>query len=336
MANDKQEAWEQKYRRLAAAVGTPYDADVLIYSGEIEDTAADELIGLAKKKTRRKNVVLLLASRGGSPDAAFRMARVLKRYYAKFILFIYGMCKSAGTLVAVGADEIILSDFGEFGPLDVQLGKKDELLESMSGLNITQALASLNTRTLDFFNDALIELRTTSKGQISTKLASEIASNLAVGSYKEIYSQIDPIQLGAIERAINIASDYGKRLASKNVRPTTIDRLVNRYSSHNFVIDLEEAKELFHIVRVPNEVEEELCETISFVLRDQAEKPFATILNEFKQEQNHDQTTDNQQPDQGSKGAQEGSQANNSTAPKARTPARTKPVAVVGGAGGET
>src|SRR5687767_8964123 len=139
---EQQESYERKWKRLAGEVGAAYDADVIIYSGTIEDITADILIGIARQKNRRKNVVLMLASRGGSPDAAFRMARALKRYYKKFILFIYGRCKSAGTVVAIGADEIVISDFGEFGPLDVQIEKQDELFENVSGLNITQALTS--------------------------------------------------------------------------------------------------------------------------------------------------------------------------------------------------
>ena len=217
------ESHEEKYTRLANAVAAEYNADVFLYSGDIEDAIADQLITLAKRKGRRPNVVLMLATRGGSPDAAFRIARCLQRQYKRFILYIYGTCKSAGTLISIGAGEIILSDFGEFGPLDIQLGKRDELAETVSGLNITQALTSLNTRATDCFRSMLIELRSGSRGQISTKLAAEIASNFSIGLHEKLYAQIDPAQLGSMERSINIASDYGKRLQSrtKNVKPGT-------------------------------------------------------------------------------------------------------------------
>lgn len=309
-----QEALEQKWMRLSAEIGTKYDADVILYSGEIDDGTADDLIRLAKEPSRRKNVVLMLTTRGGSPDAAFRMVRSLQRYYGKLILYIYGMCKSAGTLVAIGADEIILSDFGEFGPLDVQLGKKDEILESMSGLNITQALNSLNARTLDFFRNSLVDLRSGSKGQISTKLASEIATNLAIGVYDKIYSQIDPVQLGAIERAIHIASDYGDRIKKENVKPHTIDRLVSRYPSHNFVIDLKEAKELFKQVREPNKIEEELGECISHVTRDQADKSIILKLNAIKEPTHEVVSTGTEQS---AEGARQGDAADNAAAASA-------------------
>jgi hypothetical protein len=110
-------------------------------------------------------------------------------------------------------------------------------------------------------------------------LASEIASHLSIGVYEKIYGQIDPVQLGSIERAINIALDYGQRLQSKNVKPGTLDKLVSGYSSHSFVIDLKEAEGLFHNVRKPSIVEEELGDCISFVTRDPASKPFVQKLN---------------------------------------------------------
>ncbi len=43
MSESKQETFEQKYQRLATEVGQQYEADVIIYSGEIEDETADKL-----------------------------------------------------------------------------------------------------------------------------------------------------------------------------------------------------------------------------------------------------------------------------------------------------
>ena len=314
----------EKWRTLSAEVGKKHTADVIIYSGKIEDQTVDTLIGIIRQKDRRENVVLMLASRGGSPDAAFRMARCLKRYYKKFIIFIYGRCKSAGTMIAIGADEIIISDFGEFGPLDVQLDKQDELFENISGLNIMQALTSLDTRTQDYFREIVVDLRTGSKGAISTKLASDIATKLAIGVYDNIYGQIDPVQLGAIERAINIASDYAKRLQSKNVKLGAIDKLVNRYPSHSFVIDIEEARDLFQNVRVPDDVEQQLGECIAHVLRDQSQTSFTMKLNE--PEQSNEGNIEN--TEQGTTGAQGGGTADNAPSANQAEPFKSRPRAV--------
>ncbi len=322
-----QETHSEKWRRLANSIADKYEADVVLYSGDIEDWVVDELIKLAKQADRKENIVLMLTTRGGSPDAAYRMARCLQHQYKKIILFIYGICKSAGTLVSVGAHEIILSDFGEFGPLDIQLGKRDELFEQVSGLNITQALSSLNARAQEMFRDTLIDLKKGSRLQLSTKLAAEIASNLAIGLYEKIYAQIDPAQLGEIERSIHIASDYGGRLKTKNVKHETIDQLVSGYSSHGFVIDIEEAKNLFEVVRKPDETEEELAECIDWVSRKPAKDPFALKLNTTKEDiineqQCHESTV------QGADGAESGSGSDNSASSTAELRVAKRPRAV--------
>lgn len=279
----RNDGWEA----LAATVGDVHDADVILYSGGVEHEGADRLIRIAKSTQRRPNAFLMLTTRGGSADAAFRMARCLQTHYDHLVIYIHGMCKSAGTLVAVGADEIVLSDFGEFGPLDVQLGKKDELFESTSGLDINQALNSLNVRTYDFFRHVLIGVRTGTRGQVSTKLAAEIATKLAVGAYSHVFSQIDPAQLGANERALQIAVEYGNKLSAgrKNVRREAIERLATGYPSHSFVIDLEEAKSLFRNVRTPTDTEERLGECISFVTRDESDESIVELLNKPANEQ---------------------------------------------------
>ena len=48
--------------------------------------------------------------------------------------YVDTVCKSAGTILALGADVIIMSQYAELGPIDVQLQKEDEVGESTSGL----------------------------------------------------------------------------------------------------------------------------------------------------------------------------------------------------------
>jgi hypothetical protein len=320
---------EEKWQRLANLVADKYNADVVLYSGEIEDGVADQLIKLAKQTVRKENIVLMLTTRGGSPDAAYRMARCLQRQYKKIVLYIYGICKSAGTLVAVGAHEIILSDFGEFGPLDIQLGKQDELFETVSGLNITQALNSLNTRAQDVFRSTLIDLKGGSRGQISTKLAAEIASNFAIGLHEKIYAQIDPVQLGSIERSINIASDYGSRLKTDNVKENTVDKLVSGYPSHSFVIDIKEAETLFNVVRMPDANEEELGECISWVTRDPAKNTFVQKINTvIMKEPANEESCSKTSNDKGTNRAQSRSSQDNSVGSESdiETPSRPRAI----------
>jgi hypothetical protein len=118
---------------------------------------------------------------------------------------------------------------------------------------------TLESRVLASFESHFRQLRFSMA--LPTRLASEIASGLAVGTYKEIFAQVDPMRVGDTERAVKIAWEYGERLArsSKNAKEGTLARLVAEYPSHSFVIDREEARELFHKVDDPTEAERSLA-----------------------------------------------------------------------------
>lgn len=222
------------------------ETDLYIYSGGIAGEGADQLITTVQENTkRRKNAALALTTFGGDPNAAYRIARFLQNTYGSFNIYVFGYCKSAGTLVALGAKEIIMSEFGELGPLDVQIPRVDEL-DHESGLVYHQALLTLRAHAFDFFEECYLNLKNRSGGTISTRTASTIASSMAVGLLSPLAEQIDPLKVGEVIRALNLAEEYGKRL-TKNTK--ALQKLTSQYSAHGFVIDYKEAKELLGNVR---------------------------------------------------------------------------------------
>ncbi len=122
----------------------------------------------------------------------FRFIEYVKRYYQYFTLYVVGHCKSAGTLIALGADEIVMFDFGELGPLDVQLSKEDEMTNT-SGLSLRQAIMVLQDEAFSMFEDCFLKLKGRSGGTITTKTASEISSSLVTGLFAPVFAQIDPL-----------------------------------------------------------------------------------------------------------------------------------------------
>jgi len=246
-----------------------YEADLFIFSGPIERPQASMFLDTVESNKSRKNVVLIICTHGGDADAAYIMARFLKANYDKFTLFVFGHCKSAGTLIALGSDEIVMSHRGELGPLDVQLLKTDELLFRGSGLDIGQAITSLSQQAFEIFETYFIDIIKKGGGAITTRTAAEIATHLSVGLISPITSQIDPLRVGEVERAIDIAYEYGTRL---NVDAEKVDSLINDYPSHSFVIDYEEAKSLFRNVRRPTEGESKLEHVLQELVDDEGRK----------------------------------------------------------------
>lgn len=266
----------KKIHEVASELSTNLQADIFVLSGEISETTADRLIHEARSiQEMQENVILILTTYGGLPDAAFRIMRFLQRKYKKITLYIFGYCKSAGTLMALGADEIVMSDFGEFGPLDVQVLKSDELYGRSSGLDIHQALNVIGSQAYTMFESYFVDLTRSTEGLITTKTATDIASSMAVQLLTPIMSQIDPLRLGEMNRIMQVAQDYGRRLSNKTLsqnRDRTIQKLTSGYHEHGFVIDYEEAKELFQEVEVrePTELEQTLEHLLMDVVREPA------------------------------------------------------------------
>lgn len=230
------------------------DTDAVVYMGPIDRIGYNAFTDVLPK-TKRKKLLLVLGTYGGDPHAGYRIARAAIHYYGSdnFSILIPAFCKSAGTLICIGASELIMFDKSELGPLDVQIQKRDEMFQLSSGLDIMRGMSYLQMEALDAFNSYLIEINGGSG--LSTTIASDISSKLVTGLYEPLFAQIDPIKLGEMSAALQIANEYGTRLdqKSKALKPQALKQLIHDYPAHGFVIDRAEARTLFKKVEKPND-----------------------------------------------------------------------------------
>jgi hypothetical protein len=256
------------------------DRDLLVFSGSIDsDTGETFIRQLLEYKGVRKKATLYLCTYGGDPHAAYRMARVLRRRYPGHVRILIGsLCKSAGTMIALCADSLGFSDFGELGPLDTQLSRPDEVLQRASGLEVFSTLQYLTDHAFTCFEQNMLTIIRRSGQTVSTRLASEIASKLTTGLLKPITAQLDPYRIGIAQRGLEVTKVYGRQLANvKNLRTNAdeiVEHLVKDYPTHAFVIDQEEAKTLFKNVDSFNETEQQLFEQLRAALERPSDDPF--------------------------------------------------------------
>jgi Serine dehydrogenase proteinase len=228
-------------------------ADIYLYNGPIRDDGYAKVLAAVGQERTSNSAILLITTYGGDATAAYRIARWFQTFYQQFSLFPTGVCASAGTLLAIGANKLYMSPFSELGPLDVQLFKRNELGERKSGLVTKAALNALQEAALEFWEYFMLQIKMKSYGNISFDKCADIASSVCGPAFAEMYKQIDPSILGADDRDMKVAQEYGERLAEKgqNIAAASIARLVNDYPSHDFVIDFKEAKDLFEDVELP-------------------------------------------------------------------------------------
>jgi hypothetical protein len=145
-----------------------------------------------------------------------------------------------------------MAPFGELGPLDVQVLKKDELFERRSGLLTTYALKELKDTSFELFEHFMLNIKRRG-GAISFKMASEIAGKITADIMDNVYEQVNVEAIGEDTRNLKVASEYCSRLDRRfqNIKMRGIESLVHGYVSHDFVIDFEDAQTLFKRVERP-------------------------------------------------------------------------------------
>lgn len=243
--------------------------DVFLYRGALRRSDDLRFIEFVSKNIHHESVTLIVVTYGGDPDAAYKIGKYLQSKYEKISVLIPGLCKSAGTLLAIAGDELVFTPYGELGPLDIQLTKTDKVAALESGLSIVKAFETLENNARSTFLGLVQEIVAWSGGVVSYQTAAHSAAEMIGGLYGPIFSRIDPEEVGSRTRAMQIAADYGRRLDKRfqNLRCESIDTLAQTYPSHSFVVDQEEASELFHRVRDAAPAEKGLVEALGFRAR---------------------------------------------------------------------
>ena len=238
------------------------NTDIYIYSGPIGavdssfDLSSFFIQKVLNKKDKKENCLLFLTTYGGNPDAAYKIASILRSEYKNYNVVICGYCKSAGTLICLGASKLYFSKIGEIGPLDIQTKKTNDFFKQQSGLDLLTFQEIVKGWTYSAFEHCFINFTRNSAGIISIDLIVDVATKLSKDLYAGIISKVNPTEIGEIYRALNIATQYGNHLKSPNVKVGTIDKLVSAYPCHSFVIDKKQSEELFEEVKpLDNELE---------------------------------------------------------------------------------
>jgi Serine dehydrogenase proteinase len=169
---------------------------------------------------------------------------LLRRHCGGFVAIIPRHAKSAATLLTLGADEIIMNDHAELGPLDVQMYDADRE-ERLSGLDEVQSLERLQAFAMDALDRTtwMLWKRTRKRFKTLIPLATEFVTKLT----HPMFMGIDVVRYTQMSRALKVAEEYAKRLLRKNYGDDAQEiakSLVEDYSEHEFPIYPDEAVEL--------------------------------------------------------------------------------------------
>ena len=178
-------------------------------------------------------------------------------------VFIPDFAKSASTLVALGADELWMSDSAEIGPLDAQIQDPHDPDRYISALDEFRSVDYLRTHSFEMINEfAKMLKRTTS---LATKDRLRLGIEYTTQLMAPLYQNVDPLHFGGSHRSVEMGMEYGRRVMSRYAYrdwpAAEINELLRSltwaYPSHSFVIDYIEALELgLHVKLLAGEVDD--------------------------------------------------------------------------------
>jgi len=206
-----------------------------------------ELIG------EKDNIDLFLYTRGGDMVVPVRIVKLIRNYCKKFGVIVSYRAHSAGTLITLGADEIVMSKLGELTPVDPTTEHPFNPRDPVDQKKVIPISVEDITSYLLLAKD---------KGSIKDDKMAEIYDNLTKHSYPDP-KHLHPLALGNVYRAQRMIRILAQRLlglhmdTEKKSNKEAVDKIVNEITSnicvHNYPIYRDEAKSLGLNVIIPKD-----------------------------------------------------------------------------------
>jgi len=185
---------------------------------------------ILKIPENEKKIDILIISRGGDPIVSWRIISLLRERFDEVGVLIPYEAFSAATLIALGANEIIMHPFSNLGPVDPQLhitrnneGKQE---------NVNFAAEDLS-HFLDFVNTDL---------GVSDQEQKERAFEL-------VAKEVGALPIGFAKRSSNLALSLGEKLLNMHMddhsKVKAISESLNKsFYHHGYPVGRTEAKEI--------------------------------------------------------------------------------------------
>lgn len=150
---------------------------------------------------------LFLYTRGGATDVPWRIVRQLRHATTKdWNVLIPFRANSAGTMIALGADEIVLCSEGELGPID-------------PALNIRRQVEGTAVQDTIRVEDVMAYVRfVNERGGLTDQEAVALA-------FVKLLDRVDPVLLGNLYRTHTHIRDVARRIISSRRKPPSAEVL---------------------------------------------------------------------------------------------------------------
>src|SRR5262249_11929049 len=175
---------------------------------------------------------LFLCSNGGSGTVPWRLVSLFREYAKGFNVLIPYRAYSAATLIALGADEIVMHPFAELGPIDPTVSNDFNPTEQPSGRRLGISVEDVKAYV------------TFIKSTVGITHEDELIKAIEL-----LATQVHPLALGNVERFLAQSRMIAKKILRTHMADSedhTIDEIIENMASklyfHGHPINREEAK----------------------------------------------------------------------------------------------
>lgn len=177
-------------------------------------------------------ISLILYTSGGNTSAAWNLVNLFHMFCDDFEVIVPGKCMSAGTLISLGANRIVMTKQASLGPIDPSI--QHPLGPPIPGAS-AEARAGVSVEAVNGYLDAI------RKYGGSGALEGQALLDLS--------NKVHPLVLGQIFRSRQQIRDLARKLLIKHTSETQkikeiIDFLCSESGSHDYTINRREAGQL--------------------------------------------------------------------------------------------
>jgi len=176
---------------------------------------------------------ILLFTLGGDTLAAYALSRFVRQFTKKVGVLIPYMCHSGGTLLALGADEVVMTRVATLSAIDPSTtGAFNPIVEPAPGQKIPIPVAA---ESVQGFFDTIQDWELNDAGRaLALQLLSERVHPLLIGDLHRSKRQI-------VQLATNLMKQH---LKDDDKIRNVVDTLATRLGSHDYLLGPAEARDL--------------------------------------------------------------------------------------------
>jgi hypothetical protein len=177
---------------------------------------------------KQKHLLLFVRSGGGTGRASLRIVHLLREYAERVTVLIPLNCLSAGTMLALGADEILMGPMAHLSAVDTSI------CHDLSPLDRDNSRVHVS-------HDELV--------RVVNLWREENVDKASGNPYEALYKYVHPLVIGGADRISSLSVQLCQEILSYHMKDLDeakriASHLNNNYPAHNYPITLKEARKV--------------------------------------------------------------------------------------------